>query len=101
MVKAATQNKEDIVALEITEENSFRIYKVEVSPFVRKDGFQLVKSFGCNGRRHVINYDHIMYANIDEVPTASAGRSEVKPHKDIGPCDHHSCKNLGFFIITK
>ena len=81
----------------MTQNNEFRIYKVEVSKYVRKDGMRLVKSFGCNGKRHVITYDHVC---CDEHGyNACVGKSNVKPAKEIGKCGRKSCKNLGFFSL--
>jgi hypothetical protein len=73
----------------------YRVYKTEVSRYVRKDGMRLVKHFGCNGKDHRITYYHLCCDAKGE--NANNGECNVRPDKPIGECDYYSCKNLGAF----
>jgi arabinogalactan endo-1,4-beta-galactosidase len=75
----------------------YRVYKEEVSPYVRKDGLRLVKHYGCNGVRHVIIYFHLI-CNRNGTKVAG-GTCDVRPPKHIGKCTHEVCRNLGGFIL--
>lgn len=74
----------------------FRIYKVEVSRHVRKDGRRLVKDYGCDGSRHAIFYCRISCDSKGN--NVTGGTAGFRPTKIVGPCTHKECKNLGGFI---
>lgn len=74
----------------------FRIYKQKISNYTRKDGFKLIKIYGCNGFKHIIRYNLMKfdeYGNIEQL------REKVKSDKVLGRCDHKSCRDFGFFVI--
>jgi len=74
----------------------YRVYKTVVGR-PRKDGGRIVKSYGCNGKQHVITYDLLWF---DISGNASDGLSDVKPKKVVGKCNFNKeCKNLGFFTV--
>lgn len=75
----------------------YTVYKMKVGP-VRKDGSRLVQSYGCNGHEHRIKYYSMWCDSTGR--DATMGKSNVKPDKVIGPCQHNStCKNYGSFIL--
>jgi len=75
----------------------FRIYKTVIGK-PRKNGGRLVKSYGCNGKQHVVTYDLIWY---DEKGFAINGQADIKPKEIIGKCDFSkTCRNLGFFVMN-
>ena len=73
----------------------YRIYKQEVSRYVRKNGLRSVKEFGCNGKEHRIQYFLLCCDNKGD--NVSGGDCSIRPDKVLGPCDHKSCRNLGAF----
>jgi hypothetical protein len=77
--------------------NVYRIYKEEVGK-LRKDGFRLVKHFGCNGHEHRITYYHLYCDRHGG--NVTNGKTNVKPDKVLGPCPHdNTCKNFGGFVV--
>jgi hypothetical protein len=73
----------------------YRIFKEKISSRTRKDGYTLVKCYGCNSKEHRIQYFHLI---IDKATgKVSGGKDNIYPDKVLGKCDHKSCKTLGFF----
>ncbi len=77
--------------------NVYRVYKEEVSSYTKKNGMILVKQYGCNGKEHRIQYVHLEMDR--KTRRTTGGQNQVYPDKVLGPCDHESCKDLGFFIL--
>jgi len=74
----------------------FVVYKTSKG-LVRKDGSTLVKSYGCNGIEHRVQYSAIWF---NDKGVAIAGKAHVLPDKVIGKCLHNQvCKNYGAFIL--
>lgn len=76
--------------------DDFRIFKTTIGK-PRKNGGCLTKSYGCNGKEHMVTYDLIWYGPDGK---ATDGQSDVMAPKKLGKCAHDNiCKNLGFFRI--
>jgi hypothetical protein len=77
-------------------EKIFRVYKHEVSSYVRKDGMRLVKTYGCNGKQHRISY--VRLACDKKMTYVNGGDAVFRPDKILGECDHKSCSDMGAFV---
>jgi len=74
----------------------YRVYKKVVSKLVRKDGYRLVKLYGCNGKDHRVQYCY--WACDEKGRNVTGSKNCVKPDKKLGRCRHDYCRNYGFFI---
>ena len=61
--------------------NTFRIYRQETSRYIRKDDYQLVKCYGCNGVEHRIQY---FLLQINDKGNTVHGKCDIKPDKVLG-----------------